>query len=111
PGAPRRKGECAMKGELADGVDFKLLHVGVAVPALGPAAELLSSLLGYKVVTGPFDDPIQKVSVSFLAKSDKDVAEIELIAPLGDDSPVQAMLAKGNGGAYHLCFETGDIDA
>jgi methylmalonyl-CoA/ethylmalonyl-CoA epimerase len=93
------------------GLNFKLLHVGVAVPALAPATESLSSLFGYKVVSGPFDDPIQKVTVNFLAKSDSDVAEIELIAPLTEDSPIKAMLAKNGGGAYHLCFETADIEA
>lgn len=90
-------------------LDFKLLHVGVGVPDLGPTTELLTNLFGYRVVSGPFDDPIQKVTVLFLAKSDKDVAEIELIAPLGEDSPIQSMLAKSGGGAYHLCFETRDI--
>jgi methylmalonyl-CoA/ethylmalonyl-CoA epimerase len=89
---------------------FKLRHVGVAVPSLEPATESLAALFGYKVVSGPFDDPIQKVSVNFLAQSGKDVAEIELIAPLTEDSPIKSMLAKGNGGAYHLCFETTDID-
>jgi methylmalonyl-CoA/ethylmalonyl-CoA epimerase len=96
--------------ELASGLGFKLLHVGVAVPSLGPTTELLSTLFGYKVVSGPFDDPIQKVSVNFLAKSDEDVAEIELIAPITEDSPIRSMLAKDGGGAYHLCFETSDID-
>jgi methylmalonyl-CoA/ethylmalonyl-CoA epimerase len=91
--------------------DFKLLHVGVAVPSLDPATESLSTLFGYKVVSGPFDDPIQKVRVNFLAKSDNDVAEIELIAPISDDSPVRSMLNKNGGGAYHLCFETSDIEA
>jgi methylmalonyl-CoA/ethylmalonyl-CoA epimerase len=80
------------------------------VPSLGPTTELLSTLFGYKVVSGPFDDPIQKVSVNFLAKSDEDVAEIELIAPITEDSPIRSMLAKDGGGAYHLCFETNDID-
>jgi methylmalonyl-CoA/ethylmalonyl-CoA epimerase len=92
------------------GLDFKLLHVGVAVPALGPTTEMLSTLFGYQVVSGPFDDPIQKVTVNFLAKSDKDVAEIELIAPLSDDSPIRSMLAKDGGGAYHLCLETSDME-
>jgi methylmalonyl-CoA/ethylmalonyl-CoA epimerase len=95
---------------LASSLGFKLLHVGVAVPSLGPTTELLSNLFGYKVVSGPFDDPIQKVSVNFLAKSDVDVAEIELIAPITEDSPIRSMLAKDGGGAYHLCFETSDID-
>jgi methylmalonyl-CoA/ethylmalonyl-CoA epimerase len=89
---------------------FKLCHVGVAVPALGPTTEMLSTLFGYKVVSGPFDDPIQKVSVNFLATSKDDAAEIELIAPLSDDSPITSMLAKGGGAAYHLCFETTDIE-
>jgi methylmalonyl-CoA/ethylmalonyl-CoA epimerase len=89
---------------------FKLRHVGVAVPSLGPATDTLSTLFGYRVISGPFDDPIQKVSVTFLTQSDADVAEIELIAPLTEDSPIKAMLAKSGGGAYHLCFETTDIE-
>jgi methylmalonyl-CoA/ethylmalonyl-CoA epimerase len=89
---------------------FKLRHVGVAVPSLGPATDSLSTLFGYRVVSGPFDDPIQKVSVNFLTQSAKDVAEIELIAPLSADSPITSMLAKSGGGAYHLCFETSDIE-
>ena len=89
---------------------FKLRHVGVAVPSLGPTTDALSTLFGYRVVSGPFDDPIQKVSVNFLTQSDKDVAEIELIAPLTEDSPIKAMLSKSGGGAYHLCFETTDIE-
>jgi methylmalonyl-CoA/ethylmalonyl-CoA epimerase len=97
--------------ELPEHLGFKLLHVGVAVPSLGPATELLANLLGYKVVSGPFDDLLQKVSVSFLARSDTDVAEIELIAPLGEDSPIRSTLKKQGGGAYHLCFQTKDLDA
>ncbi len=56
-------------------------------------------------------DPIQRVAVSFLTQADDDVAEVELIAPLSADSPVQAMLKKNGGGAYHLCFETSDMEA
>jgi methylmalonyl-CoA/ethylmalonyl-CoA epimerase len=94
----------------AEDLGFKLRHVGVAVPKLGPTTDALEALFGYKVVSGPFDDPIQKVSVNFLAKSNNDVAEIELIAPLSEDSPITSMLAKGGGAAYHLCFETSDIE-
>lgn len=93
------------------GLDFRLLHVGVAVPSVEPTTELLLNLLGYKVVSGPFDDFIQKVRVIFLAKSDCDMVEIELIAPLSDDSPIQSILAKSGGGAYHLCFETSALEA
>jgi methylmalonyl-CoA/ethylmalonyl-CoA epimerase len=89
---------------------FKLRHVGVAVRTLGPTTETLKTLFGYRMISGPFDDPIQKVSVNFLTTADNDVAEIELIAPLTEDSPIKSMLAKNTGGAYHLCFETSNID-
>jgi methylmalonyl-CoA/ethylmalonyl-CoA epimerase len=99
-----------LTSELPFGLNFKLLHIGVAVPSLEATTELLSTLFGYKVVSGPFDDPIQKVTVNFLARPDQDTAEIELIAPIGEDSPIRSMLAKSGGGAYHLCFETDDIE-
>ena len=99
-----------MTDGLSNKLDFKLLHVGVAVSSLGPTTELLSNLFGYKVVSGPFDDPIQKVTVCFLAKTDEAGTEIELIAPTSEDSPIRSMLAKEGGGAYHLCFQTSDID-
>lgn len=96
---------------LPPGLEFRLLHVGVAVSRIDSAARALESLFGYRVVSGPFDDPIQKVTVNFMMQSDHDVTEIELIAPLTEDSPVRAMLNKNGGGAYHLCFETNDMEA
>lgn len=101
----------ALASGLPAGLRFKLLHVGVAVPAIDPATATLERLFGYRVISGPFDDPIQKVTVNFLTQSDADVAEIELIAPAQPDSPVNAMLKKGQGGAYHLCFATNDLGA
>lgn len=91
-------------------LNFKLLHVGVAVPALEPAAETLQSLFGYKVISGPFEDPIQRVSVNFLTQSDEDNVQIELVAPLNENAPIHRFLAKDGGGAYHLCLETSDIE-
>ena len=94
---------------VAERFGFRLLHVGVAVPQLEKAAQTLDKLFGYKTVSGPFDDPIQRVTVSFLQQEMTDAAEIELIAPLTDDAPIRAMLAKDIG-AYHFCFETTDMD-
>ena len=94
-----------------NGLDFKLLHVGVAVQEIDPAVKTLELLFGYRVISGPFDDPIQKVAVSFLTRSNDDVVEIELVAPLTTDSPVRSMLNRNGGGAYHLCFETSDLES
>lgn len=94
---------------VAERFGFRLRHVGVAVPHLEKAAQTLDRLFGYKTVSGPFDDPIQRVTVSFLQQAMTDAAAIELIAPLTDDAPIRAMLAKDIG-AYHFCFETTDMD-
>lgn len=92
-------------------MQFKLHHVGIAVRELGQAADRLSCLFSYDLVSGPFDDPLQRVSVSFLSGSSGDAAQIELIAPFGENSPIQSMLNRGATGPYHLCFETEDIVA
>jgi len=96
-----------------DGGRFRMHHIGLAVADLEPAAEFLLSFFGYRVVSGPFEDPIQRVRVIFLAapgEGGEGGTELELVAPLTEDSPVGAMLRKSGGGSYHSCFETGDLD-
>jgi methylmalonyl-CoA/ethylmalonyl-CoA epimerase len=109
---PKGSTEQKTKG-LPSGLRFKLLHVGVAVAEIEPAAEMFANLFGSKVISGPFDDPIQRVTVNFLTQTnapDADAAEIELIAPLNAEAPIHSMLKKTGGGAYHLCFETNDLE-
>jgi methylmalonyl-CoA/ethylmalonyl-CoA epimerase len=89
--------------------NFIFHHCGVAVRDLESATQNLCNLFGYELTSGPFEDPIQKVSVCFLSRGQGDPA-LELVAPLGPDSPITRTLAKG-GGAYHVCYEVPDIDA
>ena len=87
---------------------FEFHHTGVAVADMQQATAEYKLLFDYDVTDGPYDDPIQKVSVCFLARGVGDPA-IELVAPLGIDSPVSRILKKG-GGAYHVCYEVADIE-
>lgn len=84
-------------------------HLGVAVPNIAQALATYREIFGYTVCAGPFDDPIQQVSVCFLAAEDVRAPTIELVAPQGDHSPVSKILAKGLG-AYHACYEVENID-
>src|ERR1035437_6643144 len=77
---------------------FTFHHVGVAVLDLQSATQILESLFRYRLTSGPFDDPIQSVSVSFLSRGQGDTV-IELVAPFGADSPMKRTLQKG-GGTY-----------
>jgi methylmalonyl-CoA/ethylmalonyl-CoA epimerase len=88
---------------------FAFHHIGVAVRDLFKAIPIYKTLFGYQVTSGPFDDPIQNVSVCFLSRGGGDAA-IELVAPLGPTSPIDRILKKG-GGTYHVCYQVPDINA
>ncbi len=86
---------------------WKFHHLGVAVKDMQAGMRTYDELLGYRLLSGPFDDPIQSASVCFLGNGGSFV--IELIAPLGESSHVHSLLAKGNS-AYHVCYEVPDIE-
>ncbi len=88
---------------------FAYHHVGIAVKDMQQAIESYKTLFGYQLTSGPFDDPIQDVSVCFLSRGGTDPA-LELVAALGPNSPVHRLVKKG-GGTYHLCYTVPDIDA
>jgi methylmalonyl-CoA/ethylmalonyl-CoA epimerase len=88
---------------------FAFHHIGVAVRRINEPIQVLKNLFGYDVVSGPFDDPIQNVTVCFLSRGAGDPL-IELVAPLGPNSPVDQFLKKG-GGTYHVCYEVPDMAA
>jgi methylmalonyl-CoA/ethylmalonyl-CoA epimerase len=79
------------------------------VPDLTVAIPGYQKLFNYEIVMGPFDDPIQNVSVCLMSRGWGDPM-IELVAPLGPKSPVDRILRSG-GGTYHVCYEVVDIRA
>ncbi len=85
-------------------------HLGVAVPNLEEAIILYGDLFGYRLLSGPFDDSGQRVSVAFVGSGQGTDLVIEIVAPLGPKSPVDSILAKGIA-AYHVCYETSSLDA
>jgi len=88
---------------------IRLNHLGVAVTSIETALPFYERLLGYRIVSGPFTDPIQSVSVCFLGAAQHGEVTLELVEPHGEDSPVCRVLTKGIG-AYHVCFEVLDVN-
>jgi methylmalonyl-CoA/ethylmalonyl-CoA epimerase len=85
----------------------KLNHVGVATPSIEESWKLYRDVLGVSDITAKRALPEQGVWVSFVNLPN---AQIELIEPLGEDSPIHAFLARNPaGGQHHLCFEVADI--
>lgn len=84
----------------------RLNHVAIAVPDLAAAAALYRETLG-AVVHPPLDQPDHGVTVVFI---DLPNTKIELVAPLGEDSPIRGFLDKNPaGGIHHICYEVDDI--
>ena len=86
----------------------RLNHVAIAVPDLDRGAEIYRSLLGAKVSL-PQAEPGHGVTVDFVELPN---TKIELLAPLGEASPIKAFLEKNPaGGIHHVCYEVADIMA
>ena len=84
----------------------RLNHVAIAVPDLAEGTEVYRSMLGAKV-SAPQPEPAHGVTVVFVELPN---TKIELLEPLGDDSPIAGFLEKNTGGGiHHVCYEVADI--
>jgi len=85
-----------------------LNHVAIAVPDLDAAIATYRDTLGANV-GAPQDEPDHGVTVVFITLPN---TKIELLYPLGENSPITGFLAKNpSGGIHHLCYEVEDIEA
>ena len=86
----------------------RLNHVAIAVPDLDRAVARYRDALGADV-SAPQDLPEHGVTVVFVAL---DNTKVELLHPLGENSPIAAYLQRHpDGGMHHMCFEVKDIAA
>ena len=89
----------------------RLNHVGVATPDIEAAIAFWRDTMGATQIGEPFDMPEQGVRVCFV-DTPADGTQIELLAPLGETSPIAAFLARNPlGGQHHLAFEVPNIAA
>ncbi len=85
----------------------KLNHIAIATPNLDEATKTYANILGVKI-SAPLDQFDHGVRVVFI---DLPNTKIELLEPLGENSPVEKFLEKNKkGGIHHICFEVEDID-
>jgi methylmalonyl-CoA/ethylmalonyl-CoA epimerase len=84
----------------------RLNHVAIAVPDLEAAAAQYRNTLGAEV--GPAQpEPAHGVTVVFITLPN---TKIELLHPLGENSPIAGFLEKNpSGGIHHICYEVDDI--
>jgi methylmalonyl-CoA/ethylmalonyl-CoA epimerase len=86
----------------------KLNHVAIVVADLQAATDIYQNTLG-AAVSAPADLPDHGVTTVFVELPN---TKIELLHPLGEDSPIARFLEKNPaGGIHHLCYEVKDIIA
>lgn len=84
----------------------RLNHVAIAVKDLEKSAALYRDTLGAKV-SAPQAEPAHGVTVVFIELPN---TKIELLQPLGENSPIAKFLEKNpDGGMHHVCYEVEDI--
>jgi methylmalonyl-CoA/ethylmalonyl-CoA epimerase len=86
----------------------RLNHVAIVVPDLAAAAALYRDTLGATVLAS-HTLPEHGVTAVFVELGN---TRIELLEPLGADSPVRGFLARNpDGGMHHVCYEVANIRA
>ena len=81
--------------------------MAIAVPDIIEASETYKNTLGAEI-SEPVEQPEHGVKVIFINLSN---TKIELISPIGEDSPISKFLEKNkNGGIHHLCYEVQNLD-
>jgi methylmalonyl-CoA/ethylmalonyl-CoA epimerase len=84
----------------------RLNHVAIAVHDLAAASRLYREMLGADV-SAPVPQPEHGVTTVFVTLPN---TKIELMAPLGDASPIAKFLERSpDGGVHHVCYEVEDI--
>ena len=84
----------------------RLNHVAIVVPDLAAASAAYRQVLGARV-SEPQPLPAHGVTVVFVELPN---TKIELLEPLGEDSPIARFLERNpEGGIHHICYEVDDI--
>ncbi len=86
----------------------RLNHVAIAVKDIKAAAAVYRDTLGAEISAAE-PQPDHGVTTVFINLPN---TKIELLEPLGDDSPIMKFLERNSdGGIHHVCYEVDDIIA
>ena len=86
----------------------RLNHVAIAVPDIAKASVVYRDMLGAKL-SNTEAQPDHGVTTVFIELPN---TKIELLEPLGENSPLISFLQKNpSGGIHHVCYEVEDIIA
>ena len=86
---------------------MKINHLGIATRDIAEALKFWGDALGLENVDTEIVED-QKVRIAMLTLGE---SRIELLEPIGEDSPITKFLEKRGGGIHHIAVEVEDIEA
>ena len=85
---------------------MRLDHIGIAVKSIEDRIKIWAAAFGLKVEKFAKVEH-RKVKVAVL---DAGNIKIELLEPIGEDSPIAKFIENRGEGLHHLCFEVEDVE-
>ncbi|HUL49832.1 MAG TPA: methylmalonyl-CoA epimerase [Gemmatimonadales bacterium] len=82
----------------------RVAHIGVAVPSISTALSFYRDVLGLEPLPAETADGATIVSLPF-----GDV-QVELLEPLGPDTPIGKFLTRRGPGIHHICYRVPDLE-
>lgn len=83
----------------------KIAHIGIAVKSLEKTLPFYTEQLGLRLVGSEVVES-EQVKVAFLAIGE---SRIELLEPLGEDSPIAKFIEKRGEGIHHIALDVDDV--
>ena len=84
---------------------MRIHHVGIAVADLEQSIELYRSVFGAELMVRKANEK-EGLAAAFMRMGD---SELELMAPMREDSPVGKFLARRGPGLHHVAYAVPDI--
>ncbi len=81
-----------------------IAHIGIAVTDVDAALAFYRDVLGIEAHSRDEVDGARIVHLDF------DSAEVELLEPLREDSPIAKFLVRRGPGIHHICYRVADLD-
>jgi methylmalonyl-CoA/ethylmalonyl-CoA epimerase len=86
-------------------------HVGIACASLDEAIERYESIFGLKVVSRETNSGQGVAEAMLMVSGEPSASYVQLLEPLGPDTPVGKFLAKRGEGIHHIGYAVADVTA
>lgn len=86
--------------------NYKFHHLGIATRSIEKCSAIYCKM-GYSLSDIRIE-PTQNVKIGFLSREGSPL--LELIEPLGEESPVSGIVKSSGTSPYHVCYEVDDIE-